>query len=206
MSTEGLCKFQHLITLNGKYFLDEQLLIQAAKQGNRAAFTQLVERYQHLVFNTVLGIVQQQEEAEDTTQEVFVQVFQSIQNFRGDAKFSTWLYRIALTKSLDVERKKRAKKRFGIFTNLFGMNAEAETVADFNHPGVALNNKEQAAFLFKAMKQLPDNQRAAFILIKTEGLSYEETSAILKTSVKAVEALMHRAKEKLRKTLQQYYS
>jgi RNA polymerase sigma factor (sigma-70 family) len=68
-----------------------------------------------------------------------------------------------------------------------------------------LDNKERAAILFKAMQKLPENQRIAFTLIKAEGLSYEETSAIMGISVKAVEALMHRAKDNLKKYLQHYY-
>jgi RNA polymerase sigma-70 factor (ECF subfamily) len=186
--------------------LDEILLIQSAKEGNRTAFTQLVEKYQHMVFNTVLGIVQQTEEAEDTAQEVFIQLYQSIQTFRGDSKFSTWLYRIAVTKALEVERKKKAKKRFNQVKQLIGMQTAAETVTDFYHPGIALHQKEEAAILMKAIKQLPENQKAAFILIKTEGLSYEEVSKILNTSIKGIEALMHRAKENLRKILTIYYS
>uniref|UniRef100_UPI002B40C9BD RNA polymerase sigma factor n=1 Tax=Pseudomonas aeruginosa TaxID=287 RepID=UPI002B40C9BD len=72
---------------------------------------------------------------------------------------------------------------------------------EFNHPGIALEKKEMAAILFRALQQLPESQRTAFILIKTEGLSYEETSSIMKTSVKAIEAYMHRAKQQLRKIL-----
>lgn len=186
--------------------MNEALIIQAAKEGNRAAFTQIVEQYQHLVYNTVLGIVQQHEEAEDTAQEVFLQMYQSLHSFKGNSKFSTWLYRIAVTKALEAERKKKTKKRFAVITSVFGLNKEEETVTDFYHPGVSLAEKEQAAVLFKALKKLPETQRAAFVLIKTEGLSYDEASAVLKASVKAVEALMHRAKENLRKILQQYYS
>ena len=81
-----------------------------------------------------------------------------------------------------------------------------ETMVHFNHPGVQLENKEKAAVLFRAMKGLPQNQRIAFLLIKTEGLSYEATAEIMKITVKAVEALMHRAKQNLRKSLEKYYS
>jgi RNA polymerase sigma-70 factor (ECF subfamily) len=69
-----------------------------------------------------------------------------------------------------------------------------------------MDNKEQASILFKAMRQLPDNQRTAFTLIKVEGLSYDEVSNIMQVTVKALEALMHRAKENLRKQLKNYYS
>ncbi len=187
--------------------MNEAALINELKQGNQQAFTRLVEAYQHLVYSAILNIVQQAEEAEDASQEVFVQVYQSIRNFRGDSKLSTWLYRIAVSKALDCERKKKTKKRIGFVKNLVGFGSgEEETVTDFHHPGIALDNKESASVLFNALKQLPETQRIAFTLIKAEGLSYDEVSKVMNVSVKAVEALMHRGKENLRKILNNYYS
>ncbi len=160
-----------------------------------------------MVYNTVLSIVQDVQEAEDVSQEVFVQVYQSVKNFRGDAKLSTWLYRVAVTKALDAERKKKSKKRIANLRSWIGLGEkEEEAAVHFNHPGVALDKKEQAAILFKAMQKLPENQRIAFMLIKAEGLSYDDTADIMNVTVKAVEALMHRAKENLRKQLQYYYT
>jgi RNA polymerase sigma factor (sigma-70 family) len=159
-----------------------------------------------MVYNTVLGVVQQPEEAEDVTQEVFIQVFESIGQFKGDSKLSTWLYRIAVTKSLDHLRKKKRKKRFAFLQSLFGVNEEeVRQDPDFHHPGVALENKEKAAVLFKAIDKLPENQKAAFTLHKLEGLSYQEVAEVLETSVSSVESLMHRAKGNLRKLLEDYY-
>ncbi len=187
--------------------MNEPQLIRQLQQGDRQAFTQLVQAYQHMVYNTALGIVQHMQEAEDVAQEVFVLAYLNVQHFRGDSKISTWLYRIAITKALDCERKKKTKKRINLVKNVFGIGEkEAEQIADFHHPGVELDNKEQSATLFRAMQQLPENQRVAFTLIKVEGLNYEETSNVMRTTVKAVESLMHRAKENLRKTLKSYYS
>ena len=158
-----------------------------------------------MVYNTVLSIVQDIQEAEDVAQEVFIQVYQSVKNFRGDAKLSTWIYRVAVTKALDAERKKKTKKRVANLKSWVGLGEKEEEAAHFHHPGVQLDNKELAAVLFKAMQKLPENQRIAFTLIKAEGLSYDETAEIMNVTVKAVEALMHRAKENLRKRLQNYY-
>lgn len=186
--------------------MNEEALIGELRQGSAMAFTQLVEAYQHMVHNVVLNIVNHAQEAEDVAQEVFIQVYQQVHHFRGEAKLSTWLYRIAITKALECERKKKAKKRFHTLKTLIGIGDDNDDLAiDFHHPGIQLDNKEKAATLFKAMKQLPDNQRTAFMLIKAEGLSYEEVSGIMSITVKAVEALMHRAKENLRKTLSVYY-
>jgi RNA polymerase sigma-70 factor (ECF subfamily) len=187
--------------------LDERILVERLKQGDEAAFKAIVETWQGMVYNTALGIVQNAEDAEDIAQEVFVQVFQSIGSFKGESKFSTWLYRITVTKSLDHERKKKRKKRFAFIRSIFGEENELQIQPpDFNHPGVALDKKENAAVLFRAISELPENQRVAFTLNKVEGLSYQEVSEIMKTTVSSVESLMHRAKNNLRKKLEDYYS
>ena len=183
--------------------MNEQELIQGLKNGNEIAFKFLVDTYQDRVFNTSIGIVQNAEDAEDVAQEVFIQVYRSIHSFKGESKLSTWLYRIATTRSLDLLRSRKSKKRFGLLQRLFGEGNEPEfEIPDFNHPGVALDQKENAARLFKAISQLPDNQKTAFTLHKLEDLSYQEVSEVMKTSVAAVESLMHRAKQNLRKILE----
>jgi RNA polymerase sigma-70 factor (ECF subfamily) len=186
--------------------LTDETLIQALKQGNKLAFNVLVQQWQHMVYNTVLGILQHEQEAEDTAQEVFVQVYLNIHTFRGDAKLSTWIYRIAITKALDRQRKAKAKKRMGFIRNKLGLGVQEEAIPDFQHPGITLDQKEQSSLLFKALQKLPEQQKAAFVLIKTEGLTYEEVSHILNTTVKGVEGLMHRAKENLRKHLSGYFN
>lgn len=186
--------------------MEESQLIELLKKGDEAAFRIVVERWKDMVYNTVLSILQHPTEAEDVTQDVFVQVFESIGQFKGDAKFSTWLYRIAVTKALDLLRKKKRKKRFAFLQSLFGINEEEiRHDAGFFHPGVALENKERAAELFKAIDKLPENQKTAFLLHKVEGLSYQEVAEVMETTVPAIESLMHRARGNLRKSLAQFY-
>ena len=186
--------------------MDEKILVERLKQGDETAFKQIVESWQDMVYNTALGILQNAEDAEDVAQEVFVQVFESVKNFKAEAKFSTWLYRITVTKSLDHLRRKKRKKRFAFVQSLFGSDDKtAAVVPDFHHPGITLDNKERAAVLFKAIDQLPENQKVAFTLNKLEGLSYQEVSEVMKTSVSSVESLMHRAKNNLKKSLTDYY-
>ncbi|MEI9908663.1 MAG: RNA polymerase sigma factor [Bacteroidota bacterium] len=187
--------------------MDERILVEQLKQGNEAAFKTIVETWQNMVFNTALGIVQNAEDAEDISQEVFVQVYQSISSFKGESKFSTWLYRITVTKSLDHERKKKRKKRFAFVRSIFGeQNEVLVNPPDFHHPGVVLDDKEDAAVLFSAIAELPENQRVAFTLNKVEGLSYQEVSEIMKSTVSSVESLMHRAKNNLKKKLEDHYN
>ncbi|MBC8033421.1 MAG: RNA polymerase sigma factor [Chitinophagaceae bacterium] len=186
--------------------MSEWILIERLKQGDEAAFKTIVTTWQDMVYNTALGILQNAEDAEDVAQEVFVQVYESIASFKGESKFSTWLYRITITKSMDHIRRKKRKKRFAGIQGLFGMNNEpVYEPPDFHHPGVLLANKETAAILLRSVKVLPENQRIAFTLHKIEGLSYQEVSEIMKTTVSSVESLMHRAKNNLRKSLEAYY-
>ena len=86
------------------------------------------------------------------------------------------------------------------------ISIQEEEIADFYHPGIQLDNKEKSAILFKALKNLTTQQQVAFTLIKIEGLNYEDTSAIMEISVKALESLIHRAKQNLRKELRNYYA
>ena len=186
--------------------MNEWALIEQLKQGDQSAFKFIVDTWKDMVYNTALSIVQQEEDAEDVTQEVFVQVYQSIEGFKRESKFSTWLYRITLSKAMDHERRKKRKKRFAFVKSLFGEGSEVVVdPPDFNHPGVSLDNKEKAAILFKALESLPDNQRMAFVLNKVEGLSYQEISEVMETTVSAVESLLHRAKTNLRKELKTFY-
>ncbi len=186
--------------------MQELELIERLKKGDDSAFKVIVSTWQNMVYNTSLGIVQNAEDAEDVAQEVFVQVYESIEQFKGDSKFSTWLYRIAITKSLDHLRKKKRKKRFAFLQSIFGNNEEeVRHQPDFHHPGISLENKEKAAILFGAIDKLPDNQKTAFTLHKLEGLSYQEVSEIMENTVSSVESLMHRAKANLRKILTDYY-
>ena len=183
--------------------MTEHELIQGLKNGDEAAFKFLVDTYQDRVYNTAIGILQNAEDAEDVAQEVFVKVYRAIQNFKGESKLSTWLYRIATTGALDVLRSRKSKKRFGLVQRLFsGGNDPVHELPDFIHPGVTLERKENAAMLFKAISELPENQKVAFTLHKLEDLSYQEVSEVMKTSVAAVESLMHRAKQNLRKILE----
>ena len=174
---------------------------------DKAAFEQLYERYKNRVFNTVLSYVQHKDEAEEVTQDVFISVYQSIGQFRQEASISTWIYRIAVTKSLDHLKFRKRKKRFAFLVSIFNKDS-GETVIhppDFVHPGVVLENREKSSILFKAIDTLPENQKTAFILARVEGLSNKEVGEIMDSSVGKIESLLHRARENLRKELGNFY-
>lgn len=183
--------------------MDDHQIIALLKENDRAAFKWVVERWQNMVYNTALGILQNEEDAEDVAQEVFVQVYESVSGFKEESKFSTWIYRIAVTKSLDAIRRKKRKKRFAFMQSLYGDKDELlHDPADFIHPGIKAENKEDAAKLFRAINRLPGNQKAAFVLNKMEMLSYQEVAEILELSTNAVDSLLQRAKKNLRSQLE----
>ncbi len=192
--------------LEFKQMVEKELIIEL-KRGDEAAFQALVSSRQTLVYNTVLGFLQNQEDAEDVTQDIFIKIFESIHQFKGDSSLTTWIYRIAVTSSFEFLRRKKRKKRFGFMSPLFGeQNEPTIEVADFFHPGIALDQRENASMLFKAIKKLPENQQIAFLLNKVEGLSYQEVSKVMNTSLSAVESLIHRAKINLREILKNLYN
>lgn len=186
--------------------MGEQELIEQLKAGSEEAFKFMVTSWQDMVYNTSLGLVQSEMDAEDVTQEVFVKAWESIQGFKGESKLSTWLYRITVTKSLDFLRSRKRKKRFAYVQSLFGMNDEMVVdPPEFLHPGVLAEKKQLSVALFKAVNDLPEQQKAAFVLSRMEGLNHKEVSEVLGTTVPAVESLLQRAKLNLRKKLESEY-
>jgi len=99
--------------------LSEWILIEQLKQKDESAFKTIVETWKDMVFNTALGIVQSMEDAEDVAQEVFIQVYESIHSFKGESKFSTWLYRITITKSMDHPQEEKKKKKICLYSKPF---------------------------------------------------------------------------------------
>ena len=184
--------------------LDQSEIIARLKAGDRSVYAEVVERWQHMIYNTALGIVHNEEDAEDVTQEVFVTLYEKIGDFREESKLSTWLYSITVRKALDLEKRKKSDKRGGFLKKIFSVSDRDEPV-NFEHPGILLDKKEKASVLFEALKKLPEKQRIAFTLHKLEGLSYQEIAAVMNLSLNSIESLQLRAKNKLKKILEEYY-
>jgi RNA polymerase sigma-70 factor, ECF subfamily len=177
------------------------------RNGRDPAFGTLVERYQGVVLNCVFRFVRDRETAKDLTQEVFAEVYESLPSFRGEAALSTWIYRIAVTRSLNHLKAMKRKKRFAFLTSLFGETQEPVQVAAgaADDPAAILENKERARILSDAMEALPGTQRVAFTLSNVEGMSYQEIARVMNVSIPAVESLIHRARVRLRALLMEYY-
>jgi len=158
-----------------------------------------------MVYNLALSYIQNIEDAEEITQDVFVAVHQSLSTFQEKSSLSTWMYRITINKSLDFIKAKKSKKRFAFLTTLFypETNEAREELGHFNHPGVLMEQKESMKNIFDAINELPPNQKTALILSKLEFKSQQEIGEIMDLSSKAVESLVQRAKSNLLKKLNQ---
>jgi RNA polymerase sigma-70 factor (ECF subfamily) len=186
---------------------DEELIQRLIARENEA-FRDLVQQYQSLVYKVCFNLLRQSEDAEDIAQDVFIEVFESIHQFKNLSKLSTWLYRIAINKSLNhlrkVKRKNLVDSIEGFFTNSKSpaLDIEDKSASDSPH---SIDYVERSNVLQSAIDSLPENQRIAFTLNKFDELSYQEITKIMELSLASVESLIHRAKISLQKKLINYY-
>lgn len=188
--------------------MSEAEIIQKLQQGDEQAFRHMVEKYKMLVVNTCFGMVHNTEDAEDIAQEVFIEVFRSVEKFRADSKLSTWLYRIAVNRSLNFIRDNKKHKWVQSFEDAVkSKNTVYQNLANLasDQPGFILENNQRAILLHEAIDSLPENQKVAFTLSKYEELSSQEISAVMDLTVSSVESLIHRAKKSLQKKLYKCY-
>ena len=185
--------------------MEERELISKLQKGDETAFRWLVEEYRNRVYSTALNILQNREEAEDAAKECFIQVYTAIKQFKGDSKLSTWIYRIAVHKSLEKLRKSKLNHKLLHWLPWWMPDEKKQSAAGFMNPGISFENKEKASKLFKAIDALPENQKMAFVLVRMEGFKHEEAGEIMKLSIKAVESLLSRARENLKKKLDSFY-
>lgn len=170
------------------------------KNGNQNAFKQLFEEYQHLVFNISYRMSGNREEAEDITQDVFIKIFNSVGKFRGDAKLSSWIYRIAVNTCLKRERRKKLENWISL-EFLFQEKEQLQPVSLEALPDQQIEIAEKEQIVQQAIQSLPERQKTALILHRYENLSYKQIAAIMEISLSAVESLLHRAKDNLTKKL-----
>lgn len=171
-------------------------------------FRKIVETHQDRVLNTCYRFLKSREDAQDVAQEVFIQVYKSLDEFRGDAQLSTWIYRIAVTKSLDFIRRQNRQRRMGSVKTLLGFGSEVIEVADTQGitPERDLDDQERQKILAWAVSKLPESQRVAITLSNYEDYSNREIAEIMRTSVSAVESLLHRGRKNLEKRLWKYFA
>jgi len=189
--------------------LDDQELIQQLKAKDEVALEALMTQYQTKVFGLALNLTRNRQDAEEVLQDVFLTVVQKIGTFRGEAKLSSWIYRITTNTAL-MKLRKRPKVQMIPLEEELGpeMTEEgviAEPVRDWTRlPPEELERKELAQRIEQAVGQLPPEYRSVFVLRDIEGLSAEEACEVLNLSVAALKSRLHRARLFMRKQLTDY--
>jgi RNA polymerase sigma-70 factor (ECF subfamily) len=181
---------------------DDHRLIADCLQGRTEAFGELVRRYQDRLFNTVYRLLDNADDAQDVVQEAFLNAYQSLNNFKGDALFFTWLYRIAVNTAISFKRKQRA---------VLSMNAAGENgptlepldQSEFSQPGHALEQQEEERRIQNALNRLSAEHRAVLVLKDMEGEKYETMADVLGVPIGTIRSRLHRARLELRALLEQ---
>jgi len=189
--------------------MEDKDLINLLKEQDNTAFKILVDDFKQKVVATCYGYTGDYDVALDLAQEVFIEIFRSVSKFRGEAKLSTWIYRIATNKSLNWLRDNKKHKSVKSIDRFFrGENAVRFDIEDIkSRDGYEqLNSYYKSQKIQTAINNLPENQKIAFVLNKVDDLSYKQVSEIMDISLSAVESLIHRARKKLQKDLISIYS
>lgn len=185
-------------------------LAQRAGKGDKEAFRELVERYQRRVLAVVVGMLHDREAALEVTQETFIKAYRSIDGFKGDASFYTWIYRIAVNLAIDYQRREWRKP---ILDGVRAGDEESpgedpierarseDPAAD---PFLSAKDAELRRRLREAIDELTPDHKAVILLRELEGLSYEEISRVMQCSKGTVMSRLHYARKKLQARLKEF--
>ena len=186
---------------------DDLDLVHATKNGDVAAFEQLVKRYDRKLFRIAQSVTHNQEDSQDAVQETFLKAYQHLAEFRGDSQFSTWLIRITLNQSLMKLRKQRATREVSLDED-FGTDDDMHPreVIDWAPNAEELYSvSELRDILLKTIEELRPILRAVFVLHDLEGLSTDQTAEVMNLSQSAVKSRLWRARLQLRERLNKYF-
>lgn len=184
----------------------DRLLLTRAVAGDEQAFAALVNKYRNRIFNFAYRYCNDRQEAEDLTQEVFIKAYRNLAGFRGESKFSTWLFQITKNQAINRVRMLSRRMRFHMRSNV---NSEGEDLIDrvaSENPGQheLVQGREEQKVVQRAIQRLAPSFRVALILRDIEDLSYEEIGSILELPEGTVKSRIHRARSELKKLLIPY--
>ena len=181
---------------------DDRRLISECLDGRPAAFGELVRRYQDRLFNAVLRILDNPHDAQDVVQDSFINAYQSLASFKGDAEFYTWLYRIAFNTSVSVRRRRRPVVSLDAVRRDGGGGIEPADESEVVKPGAALERSEEEAALQDALGRLSAEHRTVLVLKDIEGMKYEQIADVLGVPIGTIRSRIHRARLELRELLE----
>ncbi len=183
--------------------MDEQTLIQKAQSGDPYAFEKLIENHQKQIFSIAYRIAGNPEDASDMAQEVLVKVFKNLKHFKGNSKFSTWLYRVATNTCLDEQKKLRRHTSYSLDAELETEEGSMATEIPDTAltPEEALEQRSLQKVVQDGIAKLNDEHKKVLILRDMQGFSYEEIAGILQCSEGTVKSRINRARANLKKIL-----
>ena len=177
----------------------EQDLIRDALAGETRAYGELVERFQDRLYNSMMQIVGNHDEAEDVVQDSFVPAYIKLDTFQGNSKFFTWLYRIAFNNALSRRRRKRTDLSIEQSREITGSDPEDQSEA----PDAPLLREENVSLVHVALEQLTDEHRSILVLREMDELAYEEIAEILSINIGTVRSRLSRARNQLKLHLEE---
>lgn len=194
-------------TVSHQGVFDEAPLLLKAREGDAAAFTQLVNQYERKIYRLAKNITQNDEDAEDVLQETFLKAYEHLANFHGDSKFYTWIVRIAVNEALMKLRKRKTSRTVPLDepVDTGEENIVREIAVWEETPESRYSQEEVRDILDKAIESLKPDYRTVFILRDIEELSTEETAESLDISVPAVKSRLLRARLQLREKLTRFF-
>jgi len=181
---------------------DDNRLIRECREGNTAAFGVLVSRYQDRLFNTVLRLVNNSEDARDVVQEAFLHAYQSLHSFKGDSLFFTWLYRIAINTAISMKRKQKPMLRIQA-TGDEKSAIDPVDSSEMSRPEHAVEVADDERRIHAALSKLSTEHRAVLVMKDMDGAKYEEMAEALGVPVGTIRSRLHRARLELRDILLQ---
>jgi len=176
----------------------QRSVVQRAQRGDEQAFAALFQTHQRRVYSLCLLMTKNVAEAEDLTQEAFLQVFRKIGSFRGDAAFSTWLYRVAMNTVLMKLRRRKAEPSFSLDEPI---GPESSLRLDLGRRDPALSSAIDRMALRRAIEELPEGCKTILCLHELEGYQHHEIAELLRCSVGNSKSQLHKAKLKMRDLL-----
>ncbi|MCL5283900.1 MAG: sigma-70 family RNA polymerase sigma factor [Armatimonadetes bacterium] len=190
-------------SVKGRNELDSEIL-QRCRQGDRDAFDQLFRRYQQSIYNFAYRLTGDADEASDITSDAFLRVFNAINTFRGDASFTTWLFRIVTNVFLDEKKRQRVRAHSSLdeYQSDVESGYERQVTDPSPTPSEIVESEERSELIQNAINQLPEYQRVMVVLFHIEGKSYEEISHIMQMPIGTVKSRLNRARLALREIME----
>lgn len=179
---------------------DEVDLINGCKRGDNLAFKQIFDIYNKKIYRIAYGFVRNREDALDIVQEVFIKLFNSLKNFRGDSNLYTYIYRMAINTSIDYVRKTQRLRTSSLDLELPLQLPDSSK----EWPENLLFGKEIEEKIVEALNELTEDQKTAIILREIEGLSYDQISEIMGCSIGTIMSRLHYGRKKMKEILKEY--